>query len=209
MMEDYIRSGLTDALSDLVISRRSIRRYDGRPVEHSVLEELLTWAMWAPSAHNRQPWRFCVVIDAQMKQRMAESLGERWVTDLRTDGVADDVIERRLAASYERMTSAAALVILCMCMDDMDVYTDYARQAAERTMAVQGVAMAGQNLLLAAHAHGLGACWMCAPLFAPGLVRDTLELPASWEPQTLITLGYPAEERSSVREPLDSRVQWR
>ena len=76
-------------------------------------------------------------------------------------------------------------------------------------MAVQSVALACQNLLLAAHAHGLGACWMCAPLFVPELVRDTLDLPQTWEPQALITLGYPAEERESERVPLDSRVVWR
>ncbi|MEZ4580208.1 MAG: nitroreductase family protein [Caldilineaceae bacterium] len=44
-----------------------------------------------------------------------------------------------------------------------------------------------QNLLLAAHAHGLGACWMCAPLFVPDLVRTVLDLPPAWEPQALIT----------------------
>ena len=52
--------------------------------------------------------------------------------------------------------------------------------------------MAGENLLLAAHAHGLGACWMCAPLFAQGLVVEALNLPTSWEPQGLVLLGWPA-----------------
>ena len=60
-------------------------------------------------------------------------------------------------------------------------------------MAVQGVAMAGQNLLLAAHAAGLGACWICAPLFAPDVVFQVLELPEDWDPQGLVVLGWPAE----------------
>ena len=76
-------------------------------------------------------------------------------------------------------------------------------------MAVQSVALACQNLLLAAHAHGLGGCWMCAPLFAPDIVRSALALPESWQPQALITLGYPAEARESTREPLERRVIWR
>lgn len=70
-------------------------------------------------------------------------------------------------------------------------------------MAVQSVAMAGQNLLLAAHAHGLGACWMCAPLFCPDVVRSALSLPIDWEPQGLITLGNPAQSRSKTRRKLD------
>jgi nitroreductase len=76
-------------------------------------------------------------------------------------------------------------------------------------MAVQSVALACQNLLLAAHAHGLGACWMCAPLFVSGLVRETLDLPSHWQPQALLTLGYPAETKTKDRAPLASRVLWR
>ncbi len=62
-------------------------------------------------------------------------------------------------------------------------------------MAVQSVAMAAQNLWLLAHAEGLGACWLCAPLFVPELVREILDLPADWQAQGLMTLGWPAEEK--------------
>jgi len=75
-------------------------------------------------------------------------------------------------------------------------------------MAVQSVALAAQNLLLMAHAEGLGACWVCAPLFCPDVVRDVLSLPADWEAQGLITMGYPAEQRTKTREPLDIKSRW-
>jgi nitroreductase len=76
-------------------------------------------------------------------------------------------------------------------------------------MAVQGTAMAVQNLLLAAHVAGLGACWMGAPLFCPDTVGETLDLPADWEPQALITLGWPAETRQKDRFPLSTRLIYR
>ena len=76
-------------------------------------------------------------------------------------------------------------------------------------MAVQSVALACQNLLLAAHDVGLGACWLCAPLFAPDLVRAALDLPAQWQPQAIITLGYPAESKEKERVPVDACVVWR
>jgi nitroreductase len=76
-------------------------------------------------------------------------------------------------------------------------------------MGVQSVALACQNLLLAAHAKGLGACWMCAALFVPELIRTTLDLPETWEPQALITLGYPAESRDSLRQPATEKTIWR
>jgi nitroreductase len=101
------------------------------------------------------------------------------------------------------------LIALCLSMVDMDVYPDERRAHNEYLMAVQSVAMAGQNLLLAAHEAGLGACWMCAPLFVPDVVRDMLELPDDWQPQALLTLGYPAESKAKTRHPLEMSVVWR
>ncbi len=94
-------------------------------------------------------------------------------------------------------------------MVDMDVYSDERRNLNEYLMAVQSTAMAGQNILLAAHDAGLGGCWMCAPLFCPEVVRDALDLPEDWQPQALLTIGYPAESRDKTRRSLETSVVWR
>ena len=91
-------------------------------------------------------------------------------------------------------------------MADMDQYPDERRRHNEWVMATQSTAMAAQNLWLAAHAEGLGACWLCAPLFVPDLVRATMGLPDDWEPQGLLTLGYPAETRTKSRAPWQEKV---
>ncbi len=174
-----------------------------------VLDMLLTAAIWAPSAHNRQPWRFCIVRSAAVKQRLSEQMAAAWRADLGRDGADPVYIERRIAISHARLTSAPVLVVPCVTMEDMDVYPDAVRNHAERTMAVQSVALACQNLMLAAHTAGLGSCWMCAPLFAPTLVRDALDLPQTWEPQAILTIGYPAEVKQKERAPLSERVIWR
>jgi coenzyme F420-0:L-glutamate ligase/coenzyme F420-1:gamma-L-glutamate ligase len=75
-------------------------------------------------------------------------------------------------------------------------------------MAVQSVAMAVQNLLLTAHVMGLGACWMCAPLFVPDTVRGILKLEGDWDPQALISIGYPAEAKTKTRAPLEAVVRY-
>lgn len=197
------------ALTRLIAARRSIRRYTDQPIDPAVLTRLLEAAQWAPSAHNRQPWRFCVVTQPAAKLRLSEAMGAQWRADLGADGTDPTEIERRVAISHARLTGAAALVIANLTLVDMDRYPDPVRGQAEWTMAAQSVALACQNLLLAAEAHGLGACWMCAPLFVPELVRQVLELPADWEPQALITLGYPAETKTKTRAPLETRVIWR
>jgi F420 biosynthesis protein FbiB-like protein len=193
----------------LVQSRRSVRRYQARPIPIEVLERVLEAAIWAPSAHNRQPWRFCVVTSDEAKKQLSARMADQWRSDLSADEADPVFIERRIAISHARLTGAAALVVASLTMEQMDLYSDTRRNHAEWTMAVQSVALACQNLLLAAHYYGLGACWMCAPLFVPELVSRVLQLPAAWEPQALITLGYPAEEKVKERAPLATRVIWR
>lgn len=188
----------------LLTTRRSIRRYAPDPIPDALISELLTAATWAPSAHNRQPWRFAVVRGAAARARLAHALGQKLRADLTADGAPADLIEKEVTRSYQRITAAPLLILLCLSMADMDSYPDAARQQNEWLMAVQSTAMAGQNLLLAAHALGLGACWMCAPLFAPEAARQALNLPADWQPQALITLGYPAEMRQKTRRPLQA-----
>ncbi len=183
-------------------TRRSIRRYTPDPIPDELIQQLLTAASWAPSAHNRQPWRFAVLQNSPAKARLARAMGQKLRTDLTADGASPDLIEKDVGRSYQRITGAPLLILLCLTMEDMDHYPDPQRQHYEWVMAVQSTALAGQNLLLAAHTLGLGACWMCAPLFAPDVVRQTLALPTHWQPQALITLGYPAETKTKPRHNL-------
>ncbi|NLH09037.1 MAG: nitroreductase family protein [Chloroflexi bacterium] len=192
-----------------IYTRRSIRRFEPRPVPREVLLRLLDAATWAPSAHNRQPWRFVVLESEASKRLLADTMAAQLAADLRADGVSEEAIAKDTGRSRQRLTGAGALVVVCLTMADMDTYPDERRQSFEHQMAVQGVAMAAQNLLLAAHAEGLGAVWMCAPLFCQAAVREALDLPPDYEPQGVIALGYPAEERTRSREPLETRVVFR
>lgn len=198
----------TQFLYQIMRDRRSIRRYTDQPVERALIERLLAAATWAPSAHNRQPWRFAVIRDDETKERLAETMNAVLRADLAADGLPSDQIEAHADRRRERLTRAPVLILLCMTMVDMHGYPDETRRRAEWIMATQSVALAGQNLLLAAHAEGLGACWLCAPLFCPEVVRDALGLPEDWQPQAFISLGWPDEAPSKDREPLDTRVRF-
>jgi coenzyme F420-0:L-glutamate ligase/coenzyme F420-1:gamma-L-glutamate ligase len=187
-----------------LLSRRSIRHYLPTPIPENLIEQILTAAVWAPSAHNRQPWRFAVIENEGKKHQLARDMGARLRTDLKADNIPDEIIEKDVRRSYQRMTEAPMLILLSMSMADMDSYPDEKRQRNEWLMAIQSTALAGQNLLLAAHALGLGACWMCAPLFCPDVVKHCLSLPDDWQPQALITVGYPADQKVKTRHPLEN-----
>jgi F420 biosynthesis protein FbiB-like protein len=135
---------------------------------------------------------------------MVADMTDRFERDLSQDSIAPQEVRRRIDRGRERLLAAPIVIVLCMTMEDMDRYTDERRSEAERTMAMQSVALAAGHILLGAHAIGLGACWLCAPLFAHEQVRSALDLPPSWEPQGAIVLGYPAEvPKASDRRPID------
>ncbi len=200
---------LQDVFWQTLLGRRSIRRYRPEPVPSKLLRRLLTAAIWAPSAHNRQPWRFAVVTTKARKAALAEAMAERWREDMTRAGVQAGEIQARLQRSRQRLTGPPALVVGCMTLRDMDAYADARLAEAERIMAIQSLALALGNLMLAAHHEGLGSCWVCAPLFALDAVRAALELPDDWEPQAIITLGWPDESRTSSRKPLEEVVAWK
>lgn len=193
---------------NLIQTRRAIRRYSNQPITRSQIEKILNAGRWAPSAHNRQPWRIAVLTAQADKVKLANAMGERLRADRTADGDRPDVIEQDVARSYARITGAPVVFVVCMSMIDMDSYPDKRRSQNEWVMAVQSTAMAAQNIWLAAHSLGMAMCWLCAPLFVPALVRNVLDLPSDWEPLGLMTLGYPAEERVKCRKPIQNSLLW-
>jgi F420 biosynthesis protein FbiB-like protein len=186
---------------ELIHERRSVRHYRPDPVPDELLKQVLQAAIQAPSAHNKQPWRFALLETAESRQRLADAMGAELRRDSLADGLSEETIEIMVARSRERITGAPAAVLVCLDSGTLDFYDDASRQRAAYLMMVHSVAMAGQNLLLAAHALGLGGVWMCAPLFAQQAARQALELPQSWEPQGLALLGY-TQKIPAARERL-------
>ena len=192
-MTDTDTAARPESLTSLLAARRSIRRYRPEPVPGEVVQRLVQAAAFAPSAHNRQPWRYVVIEDAAAKARLARAMGQRLAEDRTRDGDDAEAIRLDVERSFARIAGAPVVILACLTLGEMDAYPNPQRREAEFLMAVQSTAMATQNLLLAAHAEGLGACWLCAPLFCPQTVRGALALPADWQPQGLITLGYPEQ----------------
>jgi len=127
--------------------------------------------------------------------------------DLARDGLAPEKIHSQIKRSKERITSAPLAILLCLDMSEMDSYPDEKRSHAEYIMAVQSAAAAGLQLLLAAHAEGLGGVWACWPLFAKQTIQNTLNLSTLWEPQGMFFVGYPdVVPEARERKPFDEIV---
>jgi F420 biosynthesis protein FbiB-like protein len=189
-------------------SRRSVRRFRPDKVPAEILDRILETATWAPNAHNRQPWRFVVLSSAGSRTKLADAMGVEFERVLRAQGLSDDDIKKQIERSRARLLEAPAAVLVCLDTSILDKYEDAGRAQGEYLMGVQSVALAGGQLLLAAHAEGLGGVWICAPLFAPAEVQQALALPESWQAQGVILLGYGVKSNQGrVRNPLD-HIRW-
>jgi nitroreductase len=162
--------------------RRSVRRYQDKAVPEETLLQLVEAARWAPSASNGQPWQFIITTDREKRQRYADNV--RW-------------------ASF--LPQAAAAIIVCAR------FTPRTRPApvspALEYYCVQDTAAAIQNILLAAHAQGLGTCWIGD--LKEDLLQEMFAIPAEWVPVAIISVGYPAESpEPRPRHSLEEITHW-
>ena len=181
--------------------RRSIRKFDNRPIARPLLHKLLYATCLAPAPHHTRPWRFVVLEIADARQRLAEAMGAAWRRDLEADGEPPDQIETLLARSRRRIEEAPALVLACLVAEGLREWPDERRQRAEWGMALHSMGCALQNIMVAAHAEGLASYWISAPLFCPQAVSEALDLPTGYEGQALIAIGYPAADATPRLRP--------
>jgi F420 biosynthesis protein FbiB-like protein len=198
-----------DELHAFLRSRRSIRRFKPDPVPPDCLQRILETGTYAPSAHNLQPWRFAVITSPAAKARLAEAITARFRQDMLADGVPEADIQARVKRTVRRAAEAPAVVILCRDTTTVKPQPGMLLEQEEALMGTQSVALAGLQILLGAHAEGLGGTWICWPLFAPAETRIALGLSTEWEPQGMLFLGYPFEQpETPIRPPLEEITLW-
>jgi coenzyme F420-0:L-glutamate ligase / coenzyme F420-1:gamma-L-glutamate ligase len=184
---------MKDDLHAFLRSRRSVRRFKPDLVPIDIIQRILESAICAPSAHNLQPCRFVVLTSTEVKSHLADTIAGKFRQDMVIDGIPETDIQARIRQTARRAGEAPVIVVLCQDMTKVKPQPDGVRQQVETLMGAQSVAQAGLQLLLAAHAEGLGGTWICWPLFAPDETIRALGLPSDWAPQGMIFLGYPAE----------------
>jgi len=175
-------------IDEALKTRRSVRRFTAEPIPDGLLRDIIDLARHAPSSMGGQPWQFVVVRDPARKKQLAE---------IKTRNCPPS--KSAYPASF--LAEVPAIIVVCVERD----------RAHDR--GVESAVLATANLLLAAHARGLGAVYLAAhrpgqPELAHEIGR-CLGLPDEIEPITLVPLGRAAESpRERVLRPLDSLVHF-
>lgn len=202
--EDLFWLGTAEAIElgrgQAQLLRRSVRRFSDEPVPPALVESAVAEALTAPAPHHTRPVRFVWLQNQGTRTRLLDRMKDKWRDDLSGDGRPADSVERRVARG-QILYDAPEVIIPFLVPDGAHSYPDAARTEAEHTMFTVAVGAAVQALLVALAVRGVGSCWIGSTIFAAGLVRDELALPAEWEPLGAIAIGYAAEP-AGMRDPV-------
>jgi len=164
-------------LMDLIRARRSVRRYADRPVERRLIEECLEAARWAPSAENVQPWRFVVVDDPEVKERLAKAA---------------------FSGVYRPTRFAAKAPVIVAVLAKPDIIANRLGRAIQGTKYyLIDCGIACQQFVLRATELGLGVCYI--GWYSKRGVRKALQVPRSHDVVVLLAVGYPESQPQKAR----------
>ena len=164
-----------------ILTRTSIRKFEQRPVEQSKVLALLRAGMAAPTARDRRPWHFVVLNDTADIHAYAATMKH-----------------------HGEMVAQTPLVIYA-CGD-----TTMMMPGQARDFWVEDVSCASENILLAAHAMGLGAVWTSVYPEARKVkgVSQALQLPCNIIPLNCILIGYPDEAPQPKDKWDEDKITW-
>jgi len=155
--------------------RRSIRSFKKKKIPAKILAKILEVATYAPSSGNLQNWEFILIRDENAKRKITE-----------------------IAFGQSFIEEADVIIVACSNQNKMFRYGE----RGEKLYAIQNVAAAIQNILLAASYFDIGSCWIGA--FDSKELKKFLELPENIMPHAIIPLGYPNEKPN-----IPKRIDWK
>ena len=175
--------------SDLIKTRQSVRKYASRDVEKEKIRRCLEAARLAPSSSNGQPWKFIVVDDPGLVQKVAHE----------TYGAM---------LSFNKFVPQAP-VIVAIVIEKMKVITQIGAHLKDKEYALFDIGITAEHFCLQAAEEGLGTCML--GWFNEPAIKNLLNIPKKKRLSLLITVGYPPEDykiRNKIRKSFEDVVSY-
>lgn len=170
-------------LFEAIKTRRSVRKYSGKPVEDGKLEAILDSVRMAPSWANYQCWRLIVVRNKAMKEKISE-----------LSYVESFFAPKGYKANPSKRALAEAPIVIVLCADPAQSGVLWGQNYY-----LTDAGIAAENLMLAARAEGLGSVFV--GVYEEEKLKSLLNIPAAIRIVGLFPLGYPAEDKKGGGPP--------
>jgi len=207
----------------LIKTRRSIRKFQDKQVPNDLLMKALELATWAPNSGNKQMWRFCIVSNKELIQKMGDAVKSK--AELIASWPEAEQFEETVAGWRQNCDFfREAPVCIVVFMGKYSSHADQILRVRGETdpiaremisyretgkSSLQSSAAAVAYLCLVLHSFGLGTTWMVGPLQAKKEIEQLLNVSSEWEFVSLIPVGYAAESPEvRLRKPIKNVTQF-
>jgi nitroreductase len=182
-----------------IYTRRAVRDYRPDDVPDDILRELIKAGTYAPSAVNRQPWRFVVIKDRDMICRLSARAKKMLLENAEkaTDPHVKQLLNAMRMPEFNIFHNAPVLVLIFAAPDAYSPEYD--------------CALAAENMMLAARSLGIGSCWIGfgMPLGSDREVLDELKVPANHKLIAPLIFGYPVKDlQAAPKRNEDVVLNW-
>ncbi len=173
----------------LLAWRRDVRRFDDRPIDSGIVDDLLDRACLAPSVGNAQPWRFVSVRTGAIRSSIADHV------DVENRKAKDGYDDDETQSEYQRLKlhglREAPVHLAVFCDEETNDGRGLGRQTMPETL-TWSVVMAIHNLWLSARTQNIGLGWVS--ILQPEEINRILDVPDDWRLIAYLCLGYPQRE---------------
>jgi F420 biosynthesis protein FbiB-like protein len=189
---------MNDVLENIYL-RRSVRNYTQNDVADDIIRELIKAGTYAPTAGNRQPWRFVVIKNREMITRLSERAKKLWLVWLDRMGEIADPQVKRLANQMKmpefNIFYNAPVLVLIFAAARASSHREAFAAEAENMFLRDDCAAAAENMMLAAQSLGIGSCWIGfgLSLDSDQDTRQELSVPEGYRLMVPLIFGYPVK----------------
>ena len=166
---------------DLIISRRTIRKFQQKPIKLSILKRIVNAGRLAPSAGNLQPLEYIVVVDDAIREKIFHHI--RWAGYIAPEG-----------NPKENERPMVYIIILVSKEISLVPYFKY------------DVGGSAENITLAALEEGIGCCWIGS--FNKKKIENILKIPEQYNADLVLALGYPLENPECYDIEKDKSIKY-
>jgi nitroreductase len=205
-------------IEQLLRERRSVRRFKPEPVPEALVQRLIEGAICAPSASNKQPWKFLLIQNRTLIARLAEAVRAATALVARHIPEPSQPAFERYGDYFTRFEHAPLVIVPIykpltllsnLTSEDLPVQERAAITQLEQESGLIGTSLALGHLLLVAQELGLGASGMTGPLLARPELKRLLEVPPAWDMVALVPVGFPDEvPLPTERKPAHLVTRW-
>ena len=202
--------------TEVVEGRRSVRYFTDEAVPEEDIRKIVALGTMAPNAGNKQDWRCLVLTDNEKKQEIKNLIQEKLESLAKRAGKENPERYRNRHGSILFAGAPVVLVFLTQpyrsAIDELlreNGYSEVEIDCLRMRPDIQTVSAMIQNVLLASHMMGYGACWMVAPNIARHDIENYLGIRPPWSMAAFVALGRASKSPGGFkRKPLDEVIEF-